>query len=65
MKDGAWTDDGYQRCHLGEGEVDAAWVVEALEGVGYEGDYALEYEISDIEPMETGLAKWVEYFLTV
>lgn len=65
LKDGAWTDGGYQRCHLGEGEVDAAWVAESLEGIGYEGDYALEYEIPDIEPMETGLVKWVEYFLTV
>ena len=65
LKDGAWTDEGYQRCHLGEGEVDASWVVESLEGIGYEGDYALEYEIADIEPMETGLAKWVEYFLKV
>ncbi len=55
LKDGAWTDDGYKRCHLGEGDVDAAWVVEALEGIGYAGDYALEYEIPDIEPMETGL----------
>jgi len=62
LKDGAWTPDGFQRRHLGEGEVDPRWVVQALESIGYQGDYALEYEIADIEPMETGLKKWVDYF---
>lgn len=65
LKDGAWTADGFKRCHLGEGEVDPAWVTRALEGIGYQGDYALEYEIPNIEPMESGLKKWVEYFLKV
>ena len=62
VKDGRWTDEGYQRCHLGEGDVDCAWVIEAMEGIGYEGDYALEYEVAEIEPLETGLAKWFDYF---
>jgi len=62
VKDGAWRDGKFVRCHLGEGDVDPAWVVAALEGIGYEGDYALEYEIADLEPMETGLAKWVALF---
>lgn len=62
IKDGRRTEDGFERVHLGEGEVDAGWVVGALEGIGYDGDYALEYEIPDIEPVETGLRKWVETF---
>lgn len=63
VKDGKRMEDGsFQRVHLGEGEVDPAWVIEALEGIGYTGDYALEYEIPDIEPVETGLRKWVESF---
>ncbi len=63
VKDGRRTEDGFERVHLGEGEVDAAWVVEALEAVGYEGDYALEYELpAEIEPVESGLAKWVALF---
>jgi hypothetical protein len=32
-----------------------------VEGLGYEGDYALEYEIHDEAP-ETGLAKWLDWF---
>lgn len=65
VKDGRVTDDGFERVHLGEGDVDPAWVVEALEGIGYRGDYALEYEIQDIEPVETGLPRWVELFGTI
>jgi len=37
-------------------------VVDALQRSGYEGDFALEYEICDIEPIETGLPKWYEYW---
>ncbi|MGD9494689.1 MAG: sugar phosphate isomerase/epimerase family protein [Armatimonadota bacterium] len=62
VKDGRRTDGGFQRVHLGEGDVHPEWVVAALEGMGYEGEYALEYEIPDIEPVETGLRKWVELF---
>jgi len=65
VKDGRRTDDGFERTHLGEGEVDPAWVVAALEGIGYDGDYALEYEIPDVEPVETGLRKWVELFRAI
>lgn len=59
IKDGRRTADGFERVHLGEGDIDVQWVVDALEGIGYSGDYALEYEIQDIEPVETGLRKWV------
>ena len=62
IKDGAWVGETFERRHLGEGDLDVRWVIDALEGIGYEGDYALEYEIGDIEPIETGLRKWYEYF---
>jgi len=62
FKDGKWGEDSFARCHLGEGDVDAVWVIQALDSIGYEGDYALEYEITEIEPMETGLPKWLQYF---
>lgn len=62
VKDGRSTGDGFERVHLGEGDVDPGWVVDAMEGVGYDGDYALEYEIQDVEPVESGLRRWVELF---
>ena len=62
LKDGRRTPDGaWQRVHLGEGEVDARWLLDELEKVGYAGDLAVEYEINDVEPAETGLARWYEY----
>ncbi len=62
VKDGAVKDGQFARTMLGEGEIDYAWVVEALEGHGYTGDYALEYEVCDIVPIEDGLPQWFEYF---
>ncbi|MDH7569126.1 MAG: sugar phosphate isomerase/epimerase family protein [Armatimonadota bacterium] len=61
LKDGRRVDGKFQRTHLGEGDIDVGWVLESLARAGYQGDYALEYEICDIEPLETGLAKWVRY----
>ncbi len=66
IKDGIRSDDGFERVHLGHGDIDPAWVVGALEGIGYDGDYALEYELPpEIEPVETGLRKWVEVLSAV
>ncbi|MBD3180849.1 TIM barrel protein, partial [Candidatus Poribacteria bacterium] len=62
IKDGIPREGKFQRAKLGEGIIDIKWVVESLNKVGYEGDFALEYEISDIEPIETGLKKWLEYY---
>lgn len=62
IKDGAWVDEAFQTTHLGQGQVDVRWVVDALEGIDYGGDYALEYEIGEIEPVETGLVKWREFW---
>jgi len=63
VKDGALADGQFRRTHLGEGAIDYAWIVDAMEGIGYDGDYALEYEICDIEPIETGLPRWLDHFI--
>jgi len=63
VKDGAVVDGKFARTHLGEGTIDYRWVVEHMEGIGYDGDYALEYEICDVEPIETGLPRWLDHFL--
>ena len=65
LKDGTGFGPSFQRSHLGEGEIDYPWVIAAMESMGYVGDYALEYEICDIEPIETGLPKWVSYFASL
>jgi len=65
VKDGRWRNGEFQRCHLGEGEVDVKWVFDNVSALGYEGDYALEYEICEIEPLETGLRKWLEFALSL
>jgi sugar phosphate isomerase/epimerase len=55
----------YERCMLGEGMIDYAWLVGTLEADGYRGDYALEYEIEKVVPIETGLPRWLQYFRTL
>jgi sugar phosphate isomerase/epimerase len=63
LKDGAPQADGkFKSAMLGDGVIDAKWVVENLNKAGYNGDFALEYEVSNIEPIETGLRKWFEYY---
>lgn len=62
VKDGRGCGPQFQRTHLGEGDIDYSWVIASLESIGYAGDYALEYEICDLEPIETGLPRWVAHF---
>lgn len=62
IKDGRVGDQGFARTHLGDGDIDYRWVIDSLESIGYRGDYALEYEICDLEAIETGLPRWVTYF---
>lgn len=62
VKDSHVVDGKYERTMLGEGDIDYAWVVDAMERDGYAGDYALEFEIQDRVPIEEGLPKWLEYF---
>lgn len=49
---------------LGTGVIDFRWVVASVESLGYKGDYALEYEVH-VEAPETGLAKWLDWFLKI
>ena len=46
---------------LGTGVIDFRWVVASVESLGYDGDYALEYEVH-VEAPETGIAKWLDWF---
>ena len=63
LKDGAPQEDGkFRTTMLGDGLVNTEWVVENLNKAGYTGDFALEYEVSHIEPIETGLKKWFDYY---
>lgn len=62
VKDGLWTGEKFRAAHLGEGEIDYPWIVGRLEALGYRGDYALEYEICDVEAIETALPRWLAYF---
>jgi sugar phosphate isomerase/epimerase len=61
IKDGAYNRDGkWERVMLGDGVIDLRWVWDRMEGLGYTGDYALEFEVGHIEPVETGYRKWYE-----
>jgi len=63
LKDGEPQPDGkFKSTMLGDGVIDVTWVVENMNKAGYTGDFALEYEVSHIEPIETGLTKWFEYY---
>jgi len=62
LKDGRRAADGrWERCMLGEGEIDVPWLLRELDAASYRGDIALEYEVNEIEPPETGLARWRAY----
>ena len=61
IKDGKYNDEGkWERCMLGDGVIDYHWVWDSVEGLGYDRDYALEFEVGNIEPVETGYKKWLE-----
>jgi len=60
VKDGVRDAGGRWRLTmLGQGAIDLHWLWTQLEGRGYAGAYALEYEVGDIEPVETGYRKWL------
>ena len=65
VKDCRVVNGKYERVMLGAGEIDYRWVIDAMESVGYQGDYALEYEIEDLVPIADGLPKWLTYFLAL
>jgi sugar phosphate isomerase/epimerase len=61
FKDGVSTEDGFVLTMMGEGEVDFRWIVQQLDALGYDGHFALEYEVPT-EPPDTGLKKWYDAF---
>jgi sugar phosphate isomerase/epimerase len=61
IKDTYEIDGKMRTVWLGTGAIDFRWVVASVEGIGYDGDYALEYEVH-VEPPETGVAKWLDWF---
>jgi sugar phosphate isomerase/epimerase len=66
LKDGERGPDAkWRRVHLGEGIVDVPWLLGELDRAGYDGDIALEYEIGEVEPPDTGLARWRAYCATL
>ena len=60
IKDGRYVDGKWEGCMLGDGVIDIKWVWDQVEALGYAGDYALEFEVGHIEPVETGYRKWYE-----
>lgn len=50
LKDIRLVGEGYESHLPGEGDIDFVWIVEQLAAAGYEGDYALEYEVLDPGP---------------
>ena len=61
IKDGVYNAEGkWERTMLGDGVIDLHWVWEKMESIGYDGDYALEFEVGNIEPVETGYRKWYD-----
>jgi sugar phosphate isomerase/epimerase len=65
VKDSHWVNGEYERTMLGDGDVDVPWVVRTLDGDGYAGDYALEFEIEKKVPIEEGLPAWLRYFQSI
>jgi len=66
LKDGKHGADGkWERVHLGDGLIDFHWLLDQLDRRGYDGDLAVEYEIGETEPPETGLRKWREFCETL
>ena len=61
VKDTYLVDGKMRVVWLGTGAIDYRWVVANVESLGYEGEYALEYEVHD-EPPETGVGKWLDWF---
>jgi sugar phosphate isomerase/epimerase len=61
FKAGRRTNGGYELTMMGEGDIDFVWVTEQLDELGYDGDWALEFELRTVSP-DTGLKKWYTAF---
>jgi len=64
FKDARATSEGVQLTMLGEGDIDFRWIGEQLDEAGYDGDFALEYELKEEAP-DTGLKRWLEAYLAL
>lgn len=63
LKDGRWVAGKFEGTHLGAGDVRIAEVLSLLSQDGYRGDFAVEYEVPELEPPETGLARWRDWLI--
>jgi sugar phosphate isomerase/epimerase len=64
FKDCKPVDEGHEMQHFGAGTIDFPWIVDQLNTTGYQGDFALEYELHDPEA-EIGLRKFYDDFLAL
>ena len=64
FKDCKPVDERYEMQHFGAGTIDFPWIVDQLNTAGYEGDFALEYELHDPEA-EIGLKKFYNDYLAL
>ncbi len=64
FKDGRTTPQGFQLTMLGAGEIDFRWIVAQLDDVGYQGDFAFEYELES-PPVGAGLKDWYKVALAL
>lgn len=70
FKDGVVTDEGFRMTVMGQGEIDFPWIVQRLDEVGCEGDFALEYDpdatpATELDPPERGLRQWYNEIFTL
>jgi sugar phosphate isomerase/epimerase len=70
FKDGVSTKDGFRMTHLGQGEIDISGIIQALSNLGYDGDFALEYDphavpVEPLDPPEAGLRTWYDALVTM
>ena len=56
--------DGYEMQHFGQGAIDFPWIVEQLNAIGYDGDFALEFELHD-PPAEEVMKKFHDDFMAL
>ncbi|MHB0879075.1 MAG: sugar phosphate isomerase/epimerase family protein [Anaerolineae bacterium] len=57
LKDGRFVAGEFEYTTLGEGDIDTRWVMQQMDAAGYDGYWAVEYEIETESP-SIGLKKW-------
>jgi len=64
FKDCKRVGQGYEMQMFGQGTIDFPWIVEQLNEAGYEGDFALEFELHEPKP-EVGLEMFRDNFMSL